>query len=155
MCYICNPRNWVVCWGCWIHGLKQMTKWESHFLLVKSFSETHSIILSVLLTKCWRKDDHFCSINWSMNSFCSASTLERASYSILYLEKSRTENLEGGFVCTQPQWATSGYYIWWQTTRGHNAHEETFPAASSSLQLEPGVVAAEPLVVSQLISADF
>lgn len=29
---------------------------------------------------------HFCRINWSMNSFCSDSTLDKASYSIRYLK---------------------------------------------------------------------
>lgn len=118
--------------------------------------ETHSIILSVLLAKSWRKDDHFCSMNWSMNSFCSASTLERASYSILYLSKSRTGGLRGAF-CAH----TANMYAVWllhlapETRKGHNMHQCTFPAASSSLRSEPVAAAAEPLVVLQLISADF
>lgn len=38
---------------------------------------------------------YFCRINWSMNSFCSDSTLDKASYSIRYLsqgKKTTTDN---------------------------------------------------------------
>lgn len=60
-----NPRLFHI-----INNSEPQRKWERHSRWLRTLSLIR----------------YFCRMNWSMNSFCSASTLDKASYSIRYLE---------------------------------------------------------------------
>lgn len=64
-----NPRLFN-----FINNSEAQRKWERHSRWLRTLSLIR----------------YFCRMNWSMNSFCSASTLDKASYSIRYLEYTDT-----------------------------------------------------------------